>query len=207
MNFDIEKIDFRKTGGLVPAIIQHAYNQKILMLGYMNAQALAQTLVSKQVTFYSRSRNCLWVKGETSGHYLNLITIHTDCDYDTLLIHALPDGPVCHTGTESCFATQCPQGLAFLTRLEALIKDRKTTGDKNSYTAQLLQAGLTRIAQKVGEEAVETALAAITDNNFNEEVADLLYHLLVLLAAKGQSLNDIAEILQARHAHMPEKSG
>lgn len=196
------KINFEKGGGLVPAIIQDADTQQVLMLGYMNADAVAATRDSGLVTFYSRSRNCLWQKGETSGNTLVLVDIEVDCDQDTLLVRAKPAGPTCHEGTISCFGQQDPQGLGWLARLSILIEDRKTADPTKSYTAKLLQGPLTKCAQKVGEEGVETVIAALseTDAQFKAEAADLLYHLMVLLAAKNLSLEDIIATLKARAA-------
>ena len=194
------KIDFAKGGGLVPAIIQNADTQQVLMLGYMNADALTATHASGLVTFYSRSRNCLWRKGETSGNTLALVDIEADCDQDTLLIRARPAGPTCHEGTVSCFGDQGPQGLGWLAQLSDLIEGRKTSDPETSYTAKLLQGPLTKCAQKVGEEGVETVIAALaeTDEHFKSEAADLIYHLMVLLAAKGLTLSDVITTLKAR---------
>ena len=194
------KIDFEKGGGLVPTIIQDADTQQVLMLGYMNADALAATRASGFVTFYSRSRNCLWQKGETSGNRLALVDIEVDCDQDTLLVRARPAGPTCHKGTISCFGSQGPQGLGWLAQLSDLIENRKKADPKTSYTAKLLQGPLTKCAQKVGEEGVETVIAALaeTDEHFKSEAADLLYHLMVLLAAKNMSLADIITALRTR---------
>jgi len=194
------KIDFAKGGGLVPAIIQNADTQQVLMLGYMNADALTATRASGFVTFYSRSRNCLWRKGETSGNVLAFVDIEVDCDQDTLLVRARPAGPACHEGTISCFGKQGPQGLGWLVQLSDLIEGRKTSDPETSYTAKLLQGSLTKCAQKVGEEGVETVIAALaeTDEHFKSEAADLIYHLMVLLAAKGLTLNDVITTLKAR---------
>ncbi len=196
------KVDFEKGNGLVPAIIQNANTGQVLMLGYMNAQALAATQESGLVTFYSRSRETLWRKGETSGKTLELIDIKLDCDHDTLLVSAIPNGPTCHKGTVSCFGEQGPQGYGWLAELSGLIEARKTADANTSYTASLLQGPLTRTAQKVGEEGVETVIAALaqTDNDLISESADLLYHLIVLLTAKGLSLTDIITELQTRRA-------
>jgi len=194
------KIDFAKGGGLVPVIIQNADTEQVLMLGYMNKNALAATRESGFVTFYSRSRSCLWRKGETSGNTLTLTDIEVDCDHDTLLVRARPAGPTCHEGTTSCFGDQGPQGLGWLAQLSSLIEGRKTSDPKASYTAKLLQGPLTKCAQKVGEEGVETVIAALaeTDEHFKSEAADLVYHLMVLLAAKNMSLQDIATTLKTR---------
>jgi len=194
------KIDFEKGGGLVPAIIQDADTEQVLMLGYMNEQALRTTQESGFVTFYSRSRKCLWRKGETSGNILALVDIASDCDHDTLLVRARPAGPTCHEGTISCFGKQGPQGLGWLAQLTALIEGRKISDPETSYTAKLLQGPLTKCAQKVGEEGIETVIAALaeTDAELTAEAADLIYHLMVLLAAKNLSLNDIVHTLRTR---------
>lgn len=200
MKKDMVNVDFEKGGGLVPAIIQNADTEQVLMLGYMNAQALRATQESGFVTFYSRSRNCLWRKGETSGNTLALVDIAADCDNDTLLVRARPAGPTCHEGTISCFGEQGPQGLGWLAELTELIEGRKTADPANSYTAELLQGPLTKCAQKVGEEGVETVIAALseTDEHLTAESADLLYHLMVLLAAKDLSISDVVQGLKKR---------
>lgn len=194
------KIDFEKGGGLVPAIIQNADTEQVLMLGYMNGEAVRATQNSGFVTFYSRSRKCLWRKGETSGNTLALVDMAVDCDNDTLLVRARPAGPTCHLGTISCFGEQGAQGLGWLAELANLIESRKSADPKTSYTAELLQGPLTECAQKVGEEGVETVIAALaeTDEALTDEAADLLYHLMVLLAAKNQSLVDIVSALKGR---------
>ncbi|WP_409433940.1 bifunctional phosphoribosyl-AMP cyclohydrolase/phosphoribosyl-ATP diphosphatase HisIE [Litorimonas sp. RW-G-Af-16] len=195
------KIDFEKGGGLVPAIVQDAKTEQVLMLGYMNAESLAKTQDTGLVTFYSRTRKKLWTKGETSGNTLQLQSITADCDSDTLLVRAIPNGPTCHEGTVSCFGNQGPEGLGFLGYLEDLIEDRKSADADSSYTASLLQGPLRRAAQKVGEEGVETALAAVaeTDDKLTSEAADLVYHLLVLLAAKNVKFADVVTELRGRH--------
>ena len=195
------KIDFAKGSGLVPAIIQHSETNQVLMLGYMNEEALNITNKTGLVTFFSRSRNKIWTKGETSGNFLKLITIINDCDNDTLLIKALPKGPVCHEGTISCFDRDKFSNSSFLTKLEEIIKSRKSKDENESYTAKLLNGPLRRIAQKVGEEGVETALASVTetDEKLIGESADLLYHLLVLLQAKGLEFSDVVYELSKRH--------
>lgn len=193
-------IDFKKGGGLVPAIIQDDRDGQVLMLGYMNSVALQKTVSEKKVTFYSRSRRELWTKGETSGNYLEVKGISTDCDSDTLLIRAVPSGPVCHLGTDSCFGNKSARG--FLYTLEELITSRLNTADETSYTVRLYSQGINRMAQKVGEEAVELIIEA-KDNNtelLKQETADLLYHLLVLLKARGVSLEEIEEVLRSRDA-------
>ncbi len=194
-------VDFKKGDGLVPAIVQHDVTEQVLMLGYMNQDALDKSLKSKKVTFYSRSKQRLWTKGETSENYLNLISIDIDCDKDTLLVRAIPNGPTCHLGTTSCFGDKGPEGLGFLGYLQSLISKRKTADQDTSYTAKLLNGPLEKIAQKVGEEGVETALAAVvqSDERIKSEVADLLYHLLVLLTAKDITLTDVIRELVDRH--------
>lgn len=194
------KIDFEKGGGLVPAIVQDADTGQVLMLGYMNADALKTTRDSGFVTFYSRSRQTLWQKGETSGNTLSLVDMKVDCDHDTLLVQARPAGPTCHTGTISCFGDEGPTVLGILAELTKTIEGRRNADPENSYTASLLQGPLTRTAQKVGEEGVETVIAALaqSDEEFLSESADLIYHLMVLLAAKGKSLQDIVEVLKSR---------
>ena len=195
------KIDFEKGGGLVPAIVQDAKTEQVLMLGYMNEASLTKTQDTGLVTFYSRSRQELWTKGETSGNTLRLKSITVDCDNDTLLVRAIPTGPTCHEGTVSCFGDKGPEGLGFLSYLEDLIEDRKTADADNSYTASLLQGPLRRAAQKVGEEGVETALAAVaeTEDELTSEAADLVYHLLVLLAAKDVKFESVITELKSRH--------
>lgn len=194
-------IDFEKGAGLVPAIVQDADTLQVLMLGYMNEAALEKTQVSGLVTFYSRSRQTLWTKGETSGNTLSLVSISVDCDQDTLLVMARPTGPTCHTGTTSCFGADTAPSIGFLAKLEALINERKTADPESSYTASLLQGPLRRAAQKVGEEGVETALAAVseTPDKLTSEAADLIYHTLVLLAAKDVPFSAVIEELRSRH--------
>lgn len=195
-------IDFDKGNGLVPAIVQDADTEQVLMLGFMNAEAVQKTQDTGFVTFYSRSRDTLWTKGETSGNTLELISLSLDCDRDTLLVRARPNGPTCHTGTISCFGDMGPEGLGFLSYLETLIENRKSADPDSSYTAKLLQGPLRRVAQKVGEEGVETALAAVaeTPDKLTSEAADLLYHLLVLLAANDVKISDVMAELRARHS-------
>ncbi len=205
---DVGSLDWSKGGGLLPAIVQHARTGRVLMLGYMNDAALRQTLASGRVVFYSRSRETLWTKGETSGHFLNVVDVSTDCDADALLVLADPVGPTCHKGTESCFADAAPpdaQRLAFLALLENIIANRIADQPDGSYTAQLFAKGPSRIAQKVGEEGVETALAAVTrdDAGLISECADLLFHLLVLLRSRDLDLEQVVEELKARHASKP----
>jgi phosphoribosyl-ATP pyrophosphohydrolase/phosphoribosyl-AMP cyclohydrolase len=195
------KIDFAKGSGLIPAIIQHSETNQVLMLGYMNKEALDITNKTGLVTFFSRSRNKIWTKGETSGNFLQLVTMIIDCDNDTLLIKVLPKGPVCHNGTVSCFDEDKFTNMSFLSKLEEIIKSRKSEDETESYTAKLLNGPLRRIAQKVGEEGVETALASVTetDGKLISESADLLYHLLVLLQAKNLELSDVLNELKKRH--------
>jgi phosphoribosyl-ATP pyrophosphohydrolase/phosphoribosyl-AMP cyclohydrolase len=199
---DATAVDWAKGGGLVPAIVQHHLSGEVLMLGYMNADALAATRATGRVTFWSRSKQRLWQKGETSGHVLALKSIHVDCDGDTLLVQADPHGPTCHTGTRTCFGDAAQTPLAFLGTLDALVARRHAERPADSYTTRLFESGTRRIAQKVGEEGVETALAAVAqdDAEFTGEAADLIYHLLVLLRARGQSLADVAAMLASRHA-------
>jgi phosphoribosyl-ATP pyrophosphohydrolase/phosphoribosyl-AMP cyclohydrolase len=195
------KIDFAKGSGLIPAIIQHSETNQVLMLGYMNEEALNITNKTGLVTFFSRSRDKIWTKGETSGNFLQLVTMIIDCDNDTLLIKVLPKGPVCHNGTVSCFDEDKFTNTSFLSKLEEIIKSRKSKDESESYTAKLLNGPLRRIAQKVGEEGVETALASVTetDGKLISESADLLYHLLVLLQAKNLELSDVVNELDKRH--------
>ena len=202
---DVVTLDWDKGGGLLPAIVQHARTGRVLMLGYMNEAALRATLAGKRVVFYSRSRQSLWTKGETSGHYLDVVDVSTDCDSDALLVLAIPVGPTCHKGTESCFAAAAPadaQRFAFLGLLESIIANRIADQPEGSYTARLFAEGPGRIAQKLGEEGVETALAAVSrdDEGLVSECADLLFHLLVLLKSRDLTLERVVEELRARHA-------
>lgn len=194
-------VDFSKTpGNLIPVIVQDHITSKVLMLGYMNAAALQQTIDTKLVTFFSRSKKRLWVKGETSNNFLHLINITADCDNDTLLIKAKPDGPVCHTGTDTCF-NEANNDDNFLKILENIISDRKENRNEKSYTSSLFSKGINAIAQKVGEEAIELIIEA-KDNSetlFLNEAADLLFHYLILLKAKGKKLEDVIEVLKQRH--------
>jgi len=195
------KIDFNKNDdGLVPAIIQDVTTQKVLMLGYMNAEALALTQASKKVTFFSRTKNRLWTKGEESGNFLELVSIKEDCDQDTLLIQVNPQGPTCHKGTDTCWEESNTSGFGFLSTLGNTIKERKEKDDDDSYVASLFRSGINKIAQKVGEEAVETIIEAkdSDDELFLSESADLLFHYLILLEAKGFSLKDIEQRLASR---------
>lgn len=194
------KPDFEKADGLVPAIIQDADTQKVLMLGYMNAEALQKTIEDKRVTFYSRSKQRLWTKGESSGNFLEVKDISIDCDNDTLLLKVSPLGPVCHTGADTCFSEK-NEGSAFLYQLENIIQDRKNNPSDHSYTSSLIKKGINKIAQKVGEEAVELVIESKDDNRelFLGEAADLLYHYLVLLSAKNISLDEVLKLLKNRH--------
>jgi len=202
---DVERLDFAKGDGLLPAIVQHAATGAVLMLGYMNPQALRETLTRRRVVFFSRSKQRLWEKGETSGHCLELAQIRADCDRDTLLVTAWPRGPACHLGTATCFgdeALTAAEPLAFLAALEGIIAQRIAERPEGSYTARLVAQGPKRLAQKVGEEGLEVALAAAaeTDDKVVAEVADLLYHLLVLLKSRGLPLERVVAELQSRHA-------
>ena len=192
--------DFTKGNGLLPAIIQDAKTQKILMLGYLNAEALAQTQSTGRVTFYSRSKDRLWTKGETSGNFLEVAEVKLDCDRDTFLIKANPVGPVCHTGSDTCF-DEANQSEHFLHHLERVVQGRRDNPSEKSYTTSLFQKGINKVAQKVGEEAVELVIEAKDDDRelFLGEAADLMYHYLVLLAAKGYALEDVLEVLRKRH--------
>ncbi|MEM6698735.1 MAG: bifunctional phosphoribosyl-AMP cyclohydrolase/phosphoribosyl-ATP diphosphatase HisIE [Bacteroidota bacterium] len=198
---EIDKLDFNKENGLLPTIVQDATTSKVLMLGYMNREAVEKTLAMQKVTFYSRSKQRLWTKGETSGNFLELIDISMDCDQDALLVKANPIGPTCHTGSDTCFEEDNQQEH-FLWHLERVIQARKSNPSVDSYTSRLFKKGINKIAQKVGEEAVEIVIEAKDDNRdlFLNEAADLMYHYLVLLAAKGESLDEVVEILKERHA-------
>lgn len=196
-------INFTKNNdGLVPAIIQDVTTKSVLMLGYMNREALEKTQDTKKVTFYSRSKKRLWTKGEESGNFLELVDIKNDCDNDTLLIQVNPIGPTCHTGTDTCWGEKNVQDYGFLSQLEAIISDRKRdTENPDSYVASLFRKGINKMAQKVGEEAVETVIEAKDSNDelFLNESADLLFHYLILLQAKGFKLDDIVKTLRSRH--------
>jgi phosphoribosyl-ATP pyrophosphohydrolase/phosphoribosyl-AMP cyclohydrolase len=196
----LENLDFEKVNGLIPCIIQDEATQKVLMLGYMNKEALEKTQTENRVTFFSRTKNRLWTKGETSGNFLNVKSITSDCDDDTLLIKVDPVGEVCHTGADTCFDEK-NEGDAFLFHLEKVIQDRKNNPTEKSYTSSLFQKGINKIAQKVGEEAVEIVIEAKDDNDdlFLGEAADLMYHYLILLAAKDKNLEDVIEVLRGRH--------
>ena len=205
MNFDIKNLDFGKSAdGLLPVIVQDAATRQVLMLGYMNAEALEKTLSEKVVTFFSRSKQRLWTKGETSANFLNLVDIKADCDNDTILIKARPDGPTCHTGSDTCWDEKNDfAGTDFLTYLEFVIHKRRAEDPSvtKSYTNSLFQKGINKIAQKVGEEAVELVIEAKDDNRdlFLGEAADLMFHYLVLLAAKDFKLDDVLAVLKRRH--------
>ena len=198
---DFSRLDWAKADGLLPAIVQHWLSGEVLMLGYMNAEALAQTQASGKVTFYSRSKQRLWTKGESSGHVLVLKGVRIDCDADTLLVQAEPHGPTCHLGTSSCFGEAVQPPLGFLAELDALIAQRHAERPEGSYTTSLFEGGIRRMAQKVGEEGVETALAAVAqdDAELLDESADLIFHLTVVLRARGLSLTDVVALLATRH--------
>jgi len=206
MELDVKKLDFSKGDGLIPAIVQDAQTQKVLMLGYMNEASLKVTQERGLVTFWSRSRQQLWTKGETSGNYLKVREIIPDCDADTLLVKAIPTGPVCHTGADTCFSEDNkPQDLdrsEFLFYLEEIIADRKANPTEGSYTGHLFSRGLNKIAQKVGEEAVELIIESKDDNKdlFLGEAADLIYHFMVLLAEKDVKLQEVIDVLKGRHS-------
>ncbi|MCH8534658.1 MAG: bifunctional phosphoribosyl-AMP cyclohydrolase/phosphoribosyl-ATP diphosphatase HisIE [Flavobacteriaceae bacterium] len=198
----VEQADFNKTPeGLLPAIIQDANTQIVLMLGYMNKEALEKTLQSNQVTFYSRSKKRLWTKGEESGNFLQLKSIELDCDADTFLVQVNPQGPTCHKGTDTCWGKENQTCFGFISQLESIINQRKTDLTSESYVASLFKEGINKIAQKVGEEAVEVVIEAKDQNDdlFLNESADLLFHYLILLQAKGFQLKDIEEVLVKRH--------
>ena len=197
------EVDFKKnTDRLVPAIIQDPDTAKVLMLGYMNKEALDKTLETRLVTFYSRSKKRLWTKGEESGHFLKVSDIQVDCDKDTLLVRARPEGPTCHLGTDTCWKEDNKSEYGFISKLESIIQSRKQNPDQeSSYIASLFRSGINKIAQKVGEEAVETVIEAKDkdDNRFLNESADLFFHLLILLQAKDQRFEDVVRILENRH--------
>ncbi len=201
----LANLDWRKGDGLLPVVVQHAVDGRVLMLGYMNAEALEQTLATSHVTFFSRSKQRLWMKGESSGHVLVVESVTGDCDRDTVLVLARPKGPTCHEGTDTCFAGQpapAVADIAFLAELEQVIRARIAGGGDSSYTVKLYSRGIKKVAQKVGEEGLEVALAAVAedDKDFLGECADLLFHLEVLLHARGMRLGDVAAELARRHA-------
>ena len=194
-------IDFTKMNGLIPAIVQDAMTGKVLMQGYMNDEALAKTQETGMVTFFSRSKDRLWTKGETSGNFMEFVSMAADCDGDSILVKANPKGPVCHTGSDTCWDEENTSKTGFIDQLRAIIKDRKNNPSDQSYTASLFAKGINKIAQKVGEEAVEIVIEAKDDNKelFLGEAADLLFHYLVLLEAKGYELDEVMEVLIQRH--------
>lgn len=200
-------IDFDKMGGLVPAIIQDADTRQVLMLGFMNREAYDKTIATGKVTFWSRTRQTLWTKGETSGNFLHMVSIAVDCDNDTLLVKVHPDGPTCHTGTDTCWGEQntpadhCDSPLQFVSALQDFIEKRKEEMPEGSYTTRLFRDGIAKISQKVGEEALETVIEAINgpDDKLIYEAGDMIYHLLVMLTARGLRIEDIAEELRRRH--------
>ena len=198
----INQIDFSKGNGLAPAIIQDVQTQKVLMLGYVNKESLEKTLEEKRVCFYSRSKNRLWTKGESSGNFLNFISMNLDCDQDSLLIKVNPVGPVCHKGTDTCWEEENSRtNIDFLLQLQNVIEERKNNLSEKSYTASLFKKGINKVAQKVGEEAVELVIEAKDDNKdlFMGEAADLMFHYIVLLAAKGYKLEEVVQLLTQRH--------
>ena len=197
--FNIDDLDWEKTEGLLPAVIQHAHTGRVLMLGFMNKEALEQTISSQQVVFYSRSKKRLWLKGETSGNFLKLQEILPDCDKDSLLILALPKGPTCHLNLNSCYG-ETSFSMALISSIESIIEQRKKFSEEGSYVNKLFERGVNRIAQKVGEEAVETAIAAVLQDNqeFCAEMADLFFHMQVLLSAKGHTFLDVIEVMKQR---------
>ena len=205
--FDVKRLNFGKLNGIIPAVVQDSSTQEVLMLGFMNEEALQKTLEEGRVTFWSRTRNRLWMKGETSGHFLDVISVTPDCDYDSLLIRVRPLGPVCHTGRNSCFelTSSVGVGLEFIRQLQTLIENRKREMPEGSYTASLFRQGIDKIAKKVGEESAEVIIASKNNSirRIIEESADLFYHLLVLLAEKGIPLEDVAGELKSRHKTHP----
>lgn len=196
-----EKPDFAKTDGLIPVIVQDLHTLRVLMLGYMNEEAYTETLTTGRATFFSRSKGRLWTKGETSGHYLLVQSVQLDCDQDTLLIKAIPQGPTCHNGTDTCWAEENPVNALFLEQMEATLVDRKLNPKPGSHTSEMFARGINKIAQKMGEEAVELVIEAKDDNRdlFLNEAADLLYRFTCLIVAKDMRLQDVMEVLQQRH--------
>ena len=201
MEKETVQLDFEKMGGLVPAVVQDDVTQKVLMVGFMNEAAFHKTLDTNRVTFFSRTKGRLWTKGEQSGNFLEVKSILPDCDNDTLLIKVTPCGPVCHTGTDTCFGEKNEVALSFIGYLQDFIERRKQEMPQGSYTTSLFQSGINRMAQKVGEEAVETVIEATngTDDRLIYEASDLLYHLIVLLTSKGHRIEDLVRELQKRH--------
>lgn len=201
------ELDFEKMNGLIPAIIQDNYTQKVLMLGFMNKEAYEKTMETGKVTFFSRTKNRLWTKGEKSGNFLHVVSVKADCDNDTLLIMVHPEGPVCHKGTDTCWGDKNEQDIMFLKELQDFIDRRRQEMPEKSYTTSLFNSGVNKMAQKVGEEAVETILEACngTDERLIYEGADLLYHLIVLLTYKGYRIEDLARELKERHSSTWEK--
>jgi phosphoribosyl-AMP cyclohydrolase / phosphoribosyl-ATP pyrophosphohydrolase len=199
--FEKDKLDFEKLNGLIPAVVIDKNNNQVLMLGFMNKESLEKTIETKLITFYSRTRKALWTKGETSKNYLHLVDIKPDCDNDTLLVYAKPDGNTCHTGNYSCFDIPNYPSLNFLNELFNLVKDRKINMPEKSYTTELFKSGANRIIQKVGEEAVETVIAAKNRDKKEiiNETSDLIYHLFVMLAEQGIDFEDIVKNLESRH--------
>lgn len=200
-------LDFDKMGGLIPAIIQDARTKNVLMLGFMNKEAYEKTLEINKVTFFSRTKNRLWTKGEESGHFLDVVSIESDCDNDTLLIKAIPNGPVCHTGSATCFNDNNEFGIEFLSHLQDFIEKRYQEMPEGSYTTSLFNSGVNRMAQKVGEEAIETVIEATngTDGRMMYEAADMLYHLMVLFTSKGRRIEELSEALYRRHNKVKEE--
>lgn len=201
------ELDFDKMNGLVPAIIQDARTKNVLMLGFMNKEAYEKTIELNRVTFFSRTKNRLWTKGEESGHFLDVVSIESDCDNDTLLIKVIPNGPVCHTGTATCFNDNNEFGIEFLSFIQDFIEKRYQEMPEGSYTTSLFQSGVNRMAQKVGEEALETVIEATngTNGRMLYEGADMLYHLIVLLTSKGCRIEDLAKVLEQRHLKTKEQ--
>lgn len=201
------ELDFEKMNGFVPAIIQDNYTQKVLMLGFMNKEAYDKTMETGKVTFFSRTKNRLWTKGEESGNFLNVVSVKADCDSDTLLIMVHPEGPVCHKGTDTCWGEKNEQDIMFLKELQDFIDKRHEEMPEKSYTTSLFKSGVNKMAQKVGEEAVETVIEACngTDERLIYEGADLIYHLIVLLTAKGYRIEDLARELKERHSESWKK--
>ena len=208
-DINIDQVDWEKGNGLVPAVIQDLHNGHVLMLGYMNRAALSQTIKSGKVTFFSRSKKRLWTKGETSGNWIDYVRGEIDCDSDAILVQARPHGPVCHTGSVSCFNDIAPDNTQFLAQLGLLIADRHTAMPASSYTTSLFADGKARIAQKVGEEGVELALARMKDNQAEivNETADLLFHVMVLLQDAGLTLGDVIKVLKQRHTQRDHNVG